>query len=665
MNRDVDVQQIKQEKLINQSSRDPTASQDPDPAGKAASGQSQELAALLRSATTVQRRAGGAEAAATAGQIRKTAALGVVGEGVRLPHLDRIQASFGAAHDLSQVNAHVGGAAAAASRAIGAEAYATGNQVAFGRQPDLHTAAHEAAHVVQQKGGVQLSGGVGTEGDANERHADAVADRVVQGRSSEDLFARFSGDGSGSPAVQMRRLPPNVRSLLTDPTNPNPNTPAPNFPASLEGIVRLLERSLVQLDPSERTAVGTVMLEGLDWAVFLSLPIHEIYTRVSDAILSVRPDLTLGDPNLIDTGPRTGTNDEANMQKLVENAKRIFNAIIGGRHNRSLDDVFGRRHRNTAKAKYARARYWMRRLDRQDRVVTDRSGYNREVELGGLTGFQDLISLAPSVIDNPDVPESIIIMIHEAMHAGNADVHDNGYIEQPFFTERSAADKLANAAHYEVVPRRSLNMSFAFTGVTFVPAGTTVGGVTRPALTATQQSIRGASEAFRDAWTIGLNLHSFFVDACCNPTSWTTNRGSGRSYAGSLPYWSKVEKLTIHRKTDIDPASPNPAKHAVSQIDVALSEGLTRKMAIAMSQVPGNEAAATAFETANSTDAERTAAHASVTSHKEFLIGLVLKQPGVAPITGPVERDRRVVREFVTLNFATVLDNRNPDDFAD
>jgi len=36
-------------------------------------------------------------------------------------------------------------------RAMGAQAYATGNDVAFKKQPDLQTAAHEAAHVMQQR----------------------------------------------------------------------------------------------------------------------------------------------------------------------------------------------------------------------------------------------------------------------------------------------------------------------------------------------------------------------------------------------------------------------------------------------------------------------------------------------------------------------------------
>ena len=67
--------------------------------------------------------------------------------------------------------------ASSASAKMGASAYASGNKVAFGGNPSLHTAAHEAAHVVQQRSGVSLSEGVGKAGDSYERHADAVAER--------------------------------------------------------------------------------------------------------------------------------------------------------------------------------------------------------------------------------------------------------------------------------------------------------------------------------------------------------------------------------------------------------------------------------------------------------------------------------------------------------
>ncbi|MEZ4367580.1 MAG: DUF4157 domain-containing protein [Kofleriaceae bacterium] len=112
-----------------------------------------------------------------------------------------MQAAFGR-HDLGGVSAHVGGAAATASAALGARAYAHGDAVAFASAPDLHTAAHEAAHVIQQRGGVQLKGDVGQAGDAYEAHADQVADLVVAGRSAEATLDRMAGGGAGGRATQ-------------------------------------------------------------------------------------------------------------------------------------------------------------------------------------------------------------------------------------------------------------------------------------------------------------------------------------------------------------------------------------------------------------------------------------------------------------------------------
>jgi outer membrane protein OmpA-like peptidoglycan-associated protein len=139
----------------------------------------------------------------------EVAAAGVAGPGGGLPHGDRIQQLFGR-HDVSGVKAHVGGPAAQASDALGADAYATGGQVAFREQPSLHTAAHEAAHVVQQRAGVSLEGGMGKEGDAHERHADAVADRVVAGESAESLLDEVAGGGGDGDGLQARTAPGQV-----------------------------------------------------------------------------------------------------------------------------------------------------------------------------------------------------------------------------------------------------------------------------------------------------------------------------------------------------------------------------------------------------------------------------------------------------------------------
>ncbi len=152
----------------------------------------------------VQRKAAQQSPQSTGG-VYEAAKRGVQGSGQGLPYLEQVQASFGH-HDVSGVRAHVGGAAAQASQDIGAEAYATGNDVAFGQQPSLHTAAHEAAHVVQQRAGVHLKGGVGQAGDPYEQHADAVADLVVQGKSAQKLLDEGPGAGGalGGESVQRK-----------------------------------------------------------------------------------------------------------------------------------------------------------------------------------------------------------------------------------------------------------------------------------------------------------------------------------------------------------------------------------------------------------------------------------------------------------------------------
>lgn len=145
--------------------------------------------------------------------VHAAAVAGVSGTGSTLPHLDRIQTAFGA-HDLSHVRAYVGGEAAAANEHMGAAAYATGDHIAFRNQPDLHTTAHEAAHVVQQRAGVQLDNGLGRAGDAYERNADAVADAVVRGESATSLLGieGCSHDTTAMQAAVQQRTAGTARS---------------------------------------------------------------------------------------------------------------------------------------------------------------------------------------------------------------------------------------------------------------------------------------------------------------------------------------------------------------------------------------------------------------------------------------------------------------------
>ncbi len=145
-----------------------------------------------------------------------------------MPHAEAIQRSFGH-HSVGEIRAQIGGAAVEATHALGAVAYAFGNKIAFGRAPDLHTTAHEAAHVIQQRAGVNLPAGMGKSGDRYEQHADAVASLVAQGQSAELLLDLASGSGSTAPAVQRlafvnetritkneKDFTPEMRSMVSD-----------------------------------------------------------------------------------------------------------------------------------------------------------------------------------------------------------------------------------------------------------------------------------------------------------------------------------------------------------------------------------------------------------------------------------------------------------------
>lgn len=169
-----------------------------------ADGLAESLAGLSLEAP-LQRVGGGGASLSDASAVRATASAGLAGGGSALPHLQRIQQSFGPQHDLSGVTAHQGPTARAASEAIGARAYAMGESIAFAEStPDLHTVAHEAAHVVQQRRGVDLPGGVGQVGDRYERHADQVADAVVAGQSAARLLGPATAQSA--PSVQQRAV---------------------------------------------------------------------------------------------------------------------------------------------------------------------------------------------------------------------------------------------------------------------------------------------------------------------------------------------------------------------------------------------------------------------------------------------------------------------------
>ena len=151
--------------------------------------------------------------------------------GDRLPAtlMRTFEASLGA--DLSSVRIHTGGASAEANHAVGARAYAVGQDIHFGAgQYDpasaagQHLIAHEVAHTVQQQGSTpsrQNKLAVSTPHDAAEHEADAAADAMIAGRS-------FSiGAGGGAVARTTVSRDAGFTPGPAPDTSPKQSTPAP------------------------------------------------------------------------------------------------------------------------------------------------------------------------------------------------------------------------------------------------------------------------------------------------------------------------------------------------------------------------------------------------------------------------------------------------------
>lgn len=280
-------------------------------------------------ASSVQR----AEAVHTKDAVRVHAAAqhGLEAPARALPHLDLIQRSFGT-HDVGGIRAHIGGPAADASRAMDATAYAIGDAVAFRDAPDLHTAAHEAAHVVQQRSGVHLESGVGRHGDEYERNADAVAERVVAGRSAADLLPPTDFGGvCGESAVQRDGGEP------TSVTDPKAIIPIANLIRYVEAV----ERAYSTESPTDiLTRIRLIYYGGSrdTWTrerAFASLipdaNSHDLYQTLSVAVTVPREpsSLLIGqqDPHayshLVARADENGRGDNPSPYILLANGERI------------------------------------------------------------------------------------------------------------------------------------------------------------------------------------------------------------------------------------------------------------------------------------------------------------------------------------------------------
>ncbi|MDF2866637.1 MAG: hypothetical protein K0S11_107 [Gammaproteobacteria bacterium] len=250
--------------------------------------------------------------------IHQIAKQGVMGSGEHLPYYEQIQASFGV-YDISDVSAYTDPEAAAASHALGATAYATGNKIAFASSnPDLFTVAHEAAHVVQQRIGVDLSNGIGLPGDLYERHADDVAAAVTRGDSAEALLDELN---------QAKGIQGALNSAWSKGVAPHKASPTYNYKPD-GATVQLLNRKFRAPDRMAATDLGT--------PVNINYPGHNVALPGGFATTNA----CNGPANIITAGENAANvaSDPATPNNMLRYSKNAAGAKVWSRQGGLLND---------------------------------------------------------------------------------------------------------------------------------------------------------------------------------------------------------------------------------------------------------------------------------------------------------------------------------------
>lgn len=142
------------------------------------------------------------------------------GGGAALPSELRSQFESALGHDLGGVRVHTGADSAAAADAVGARAYATGNDIHFNHgEYDPHSTdgqlllAHEVVHTVQQQGSApttQYKLEVSSASDAHEIEADNLAAQMVAPRGAATATPAISAAPS---AVARKAVTPVGRGI--------------------------------------------------------------------------------------------------------------------------------------------------------------------------------------------------------------------------------------------------------------------------------------------------------------------------------------------------------------------------------------------------------------------------------------------------------------------
>jgi Domain of unknown function (DUF4157) len=249
------------------------------------------------------------------------------------PVMRKFESSLGT--DLSSVRVHTGGESAAAASAVGARAYAVGQDIHFGTgqydpssNSGQHLLAHEVAHTVQQRGGNPIRQNklaVSGPQDSLEHEADRAADAMVSGApamisSAPQAVARTSEtDGAADEGEKAMANGDAKTDLTLQVSNAQDVQDAQRILGLLDRNQLMLEKGAAMVSPEQRRPGELVenMTHGKSNKLLTQIPLEAVGQNA--AVIS---DLNL---YIVQAGGQaTSTNDfQDQYRMLVGNYGRL------------------------------------------------------------------------------------------------------------------------------------------------------------------------------------------------------------------------------------------------------------------------------------------------------------------------------------------------------
>lgn len=269
--------------------------------------------------------------------------------------------------------------------------------------------------------------------------------------------------------------------------------------------------------------------------------------------------------SVLDANTKVKTGDKPRLRALMADAASEIQTARG--NATGLTQVFGTKAA-AAKGHYAKARDSLNEVSTgmDSKVSTDYNLDDSEVFLGGWAHHGSRhMHLLINVVKGVDPNEAKATLIHEAAHLAHPSIDDLGYYGTSNFEAMTEDKKVANAAHYEEIPRRQLGIS-SFDGLTFTPGVLSSGG----AVTWKDEIKKAASDFMQQAWDAAVDTHTGI--RAVRKAALAGNRSVFTSHRATILEISKLMDLTIHEQ--------DPAAAEVTMLDVTLTESIARGVGI-------------------------------------------------------------------------------------